>query len=72
MASILPNLLKLFRRKKPAPLACTVNLDASGEPITNTPAPASSTSSPWLSSSSSNLRAVKPVPPLYLVFSTQP
>ncbi|OAL02458.1 DUF1223-domain-containing protein [Phaeosphaeriaceae sp. SRC1lsM3a] len=37
MAAIVSSLLKIFRRKKPAPLACTINLDASGEPIANDP-----------------------------------
>ena len=37
MASIVAGLLKLFRRKKAAPLQCSISLDASGNPIADDP-----------------------------------
>jgi hypothetical protein len=33
MSAILATVLKIFRRKKPAPLACTISLDDAGQPI---------------------------------------
>ncbi|ORX93373.1 hypothetical protein BCR34DRAFT_620362 [Clohesyomyces aquaticus] len=37
MAAILTSLLNIFQRKKPAPLACTVNLDNNGQPLAHDP-----------------------------------